>query len=362
MAEGPIVASAWLDATSYWVPQHLVPSAWHEHAPFAFWLVNHLRPSTITELGTHNGFSFFVFCEAVKRLRLDAKVVAIDTWRGDEHAGFYGDEVYQSVSQISHDDYADCAVLERGYFDDVAARTEDGSVDLLHIDGRHRLEDVAHDFATWLPKVSDRGVVLLHDTAEHRDDFGVWQFWDDVRGAYPSFGFTHGHGLGVLLVGENVPPAVTEFVVSATADPANARSAFERLGRRIGILATTAIEHRALLETKNRLENEKNQLAQKNAETGQARRRLVAERDELAEERRRLERELSELVRRNDELTLSLATAERERRKVNEQFDEASAASEHLRTELEALVSSTSWRVTAPARAITGRIKGRKAR
>ena len=37
----------------------------------------------------------------------------------------------------------------------------DGSVDLLHIDGRHFYEDVKEDYESWLPKLSDRAVVLL---------------------------------------------------------------------------------------------------------------------------------------------------------------------------------------------------------
>ena len=45
----------WLSAASYWLPEHIVTSAWLTHAPFAFWLVDVLRPRSIVELGTHHG-------------------------------------------------------------------------------------------------------------------------------------------------------------------------------------------------------------------------------------------------------------------------------------------------------------------
>src|SRR5258708_4194521 len=85
-------------SASFWLPDLMVASAWLEHAPFAFWLVDALRPSSIVELGVHHGFSYFAFCQAVQRLEIKAQCVAIDTWRGDSQAGFYGDDVYERVN------------------------------------------------------------------------------------------------------------------------------------------------------------------------------------------------------------------------------------------------------------------------
>src|SRR5579871_6951522 len=40
-------------------------SAWNQHIPFAFWLVQAHAPSIFVELGTFRGTSYFSFCQAV---------------------------------------------------------------------------------------------------------------------------------------------------------------------------------------------------------------------------------------------------------------------------------------------------------
>ena len=89
--------SSYLSPSAFWEPDCIVVSAWLEHAPFAFWLVDALRPNTIVELGTHGGFSYFAFCQAVKTLELDTQCHAVDNWKGDEHSGFYEEQVFTKV-------------------------------------------------------------------------------------------------------------------------------------------------------------------------------------------------------------------------------------------------------------------------
>ncbi len=185
----------------FWRPFYIAQSAWLEHIPFAFWLVDTLQPRKIVELGTHYGSSYFSFCQAITKLDLETQCYAIDTWGGDEHAGQYGEEVYRQVSEHNQQHYSDFSTLVRSTFDQALEHFPEGSIDLLHIDGLHTLEAVRHDFESWLPKLSDRAVVIMHDTNVRERGFGVFQLLDELKQQYPHFEFAHGHGLGVIGVG-----------------------------------------------------------------------------------------------------------------------------------------------------------------
>lgn len=194
----------------HWTPTYSPQSAWLGHTSFAAWLIGEIHPKTIVELGTHTGYSFFAFCETAHNLGLDTTLYAIDTWKGDEQAGFYGEHVYDAVKTVRDMRYPNAHLL-RGLFDDHVHTFQDATVDLLHIDGRHRLEDVTHDYNTWLPKLAPNGIVLFHDTAVIDGTFGVHILWDQLANEHPSFAFQHGNGLGVLAP-KGIPEPLSELL------------------------------------------------------------------------------------------------------------------------------------------------------
>jgi GT2 family glycosyltransferase len=222
----------WLNATSFWYPNYLVDSGWIEHAPFAFWITSILRPRTLVELGTHHGYSYFAFCQAIHNLQLESRCYAVDTWKGDEHAGFYGEDVFEHVRKYNEAHYASFSRLVRSTFDEALPHFADASIDLLHIDGRHFCEDVKHDFESWRCKLSERAVVLFHDTNVREGGFGVSKLWSELSADFAAFEFLHGHGLGVLGYGPRLPEAMSAFfAVTSDASQINeVRSAYARLG------------------------------------------------------------------------------------------------------------------------------------
>lgn len=219
-------------------PERIVlPANWAGHAPFAAWLVANHRPALLVELGTHSGFSYGTFCQAVEEHRQPTRCYAVDTWQGDDHAGHYGDAVFDELRGWHDARYDHFSRLLRMTFDEARSYFSDDSVDLLHIDGLHTYEAVKHDFETWRPKLSARGIVLFHDINVRERGFGVWRLWEELAAQYPSLDFEHSHGLGVLLVGPEVGEEVQALAAAFRADPARVRIVFAQLGQRIELKA-----------------------------------------------------------------------------------------------------------------------------
>ena len=209
--------------------------SWHEHMPFAFLCIEQLKPRVFVELGTWKGDSYCAFCQAVQTLGFSNSCYAVDTWKGDQETGSYGSEVLNELHSYHDPLYGAFSRLLEQTFDEANAHFADGSIDLLHIDGYHSYESVRHDFETWLPKLSERGVVLLHDTNVRERSFGVWRLWEEVREQYPSFAFTHGHGLGVLAIGPDVDADFVGFLAEAARPASRIAQLFFVAGSRVAL-------------------------------------------------------------------------------------------------------------------------------
>ncbi|PYL04126.1 MAG: hypothetical protein DME31_04530 [Verrucomicrobia bacterium] len=208
---------------------------WVEHIPLGMFLVDVLRPRVLVELGTFSGVSFCAFCQAVKELGTGTRCYAVDTWQGDPHNGYYGPEVLRELK--SHHDplYGGFSCLIQSTFDEALSHFENGSIDLLHIDGFHAYEAVRRDFENWLPKMSDRGVMLFHDINVRELDFGVWKLWEEVKPRYPHFETTWGQGLGLLAVGNQQPDLLRSLCNSPEGKLTEVRDFFCQLGLRLAL-------------------------------------------------------------------------------------------------------------------------------
>jgi beta-1,4-mannosyl-glycoprotein beta-1,4-N-acetylglucosaminyltransferase len=175
-------------------------SAWTGHFEFSMWLVKHVNPKIIVELGVDYGHS--TFCLASPNI---GTVYAIDCFEGDAHAGFkqtehiftsFKNELVQRSLLIS-----DNIIPIKGYFDDVIKTpmfAQSREIDILHIDGLHTYEAVKNDFCKWSLKTSHDAVIIMHDVVSYPDTVG--RLFNEIE--FPKFYFTHSAGLGVVCKSE----------------------------------------------------------------------------------------------------------------------------------------------------------------
>lgn len=223
--------------------------AWQGLTPIAAWAIIDLKPRRVVELGSYRGDSFFSFLQAAQGVSELEDLVAVDTWEGDQHTGAYVEDVHnQFHTELSLRNDPRARSI-RDFFVNASQQFEEKTIDLLHIDGAHDYASVREDFETWLPKMTENGVVLFHDTMVRTDGFGVWKFWDELEKEYPGrcFNFTHSNGLGVLCLGTSTDGNMRKLSTLDTVDAGVLRDILTLAGERV----TKSTKFEAKLITRN---------------------------------------------------------------------------------------------------------------
>src|SRR5262249_15019947 len=141
----------------------LQPTAWRGLGSLAYEMVKHYRPKSIVELGSAKGMSTFSMGLALRDLGEGGRLIAVDTWRGDEHIGQYGEVIYDPfMARRKQLGLEGTIEPMRMTFDEARGRVT-VPVDLLHIDGLHTWDAVSHDFRTYRSLVRPGGLILFHD-------------------------------------------------------------------------------------------------------------------------------------------------------------------------------------------------------
>jgi O-antigen biosynthesis protein len=393
--------------TASFLPNSLrFPDAWIGHIPFAVWLIQQISPRIFVELGTHSGNSYFSFCQAVVEANLPTKCYAVDTWRGDKHAGKYGEEVFQEVNAHHQEYFAGFSRLLRMTFDDAVSYFEDRTIDLLHIDGLHSYAAVKHDFETWLPKLAPGAVVVFHDTNVRERGFGVWKLWGELQAQYPlNMEFVHSHGLGILQFSNNKSERQLPWLTSGTAEQQVLKNYFAALGARqieryelINLRKTVAERNRqiatlnqVIVESDGQIANLNQAVAERDGQIANLNQaaaerdgqianlnQAVAERDgqiaslnqAVAERDGRIANLNQAAAERDGRIAnLNQAVAERDRQIANlnqavaerdgqlSDRHKLAADREALRHTITELYASTSWRATRPVRYFGHRLR-----
>jgi hypothetical protein len=330
------------------------PPSWLAHTPFAFWIVDALRPATFVELGCHSGNSYSSFAQAVQTLNLPTACYAVDTWLGDPHAGTFDESVFAEWSEYHERRFTSFSRLIRSTFDEALEHFPDGTIDLLHIDGYHTFDAVSHDFEAWRPKMSGRGVVLCHDINVREKDFGAWRLWERVAREYPSFAFLHGHGLGVLGIGRDLPEPL-EWLFATDADEANTvRLFFARLGASVTAQQAAAVAQHASADARQ-------SAAAAQQAVADAQQALAAELARRDDRFHQASNELDALRSEHARLLDALAGTEHALRARSAEIDDLTAENVELKGQLESAEQALTARI-GEVEALASRLEARETR
>ena len=321
---------------SLWWPERMVASAWQVHVPFGFWLVDAVRPKLIVEWNVGDGFSSTVWCQAVRDLGLATCYRAFHEDARDAASAAENERSFQALVDHITQHYAAFATVTRSMLVDAYASVADGAIDLLHLDYTHGENDARRIFDTWLPKLAESGIVLVHGTRLGGKS-GAGDLWATLCKRYPSFELTHGAGLGLLSVGERWPVTLRPLF-EGREQAAYIASMYEHLG--------AAVVQR--FERSGQAASQQCDVAVDGAINRDVIARADAfDADAMAQMRAIIENQRERL----DTLSRLLSTEARSAFLANEQLRQT-------REEVSALRRSASWRITEPMRAATRTFHG----
>jgi predicted O-methyltransferase YrrM len=125
---------------------------------------------TFVELGCYKGKSTsFIGVEIHKRKR-DINFFAVDSFQGATNSTDANEiKAYEGISEIEESYTYNVSLIGNkiktivSLTDEAAQYFEDGSVDVIFVDGGHSYEVVKADILAWLPKMKPNGIMAGHD-------------------------------------------------------------------------------------------------------------------------------------------------------------------------------------------------------
>lgn len=214
----------------FWQPDYLQPSAWLEHLPALFWLVEALHPGRCMTLGVHQGAAHFAVCQAVSRLRLDARCYGVQPSDALDEAATTD---YQAVREYHARHYSGISRLIDTTPQAALEQFGKGSLDLVVFNLPAETDNIVSLMDLAVSRLSARGVIVLPQVEQREPGVRLPELFDRLARQYPAFAFVHGDGMGVVTV-DPTPSGTLKNLFEAGEEPASRqvlRDVFQRLGR-----------------------------------------------------------------------------------------------------------------------------------
>ncbi|UWQ19682.1 class I SAM-dependent methyltransferase [Jannaschia sp. M317] len=209
----------------FWPARYLAPDPVLHHVPLLFWLFDVMRPSSFLTLGNPSGVVHFAACQAADRLDCDTQCEAFCPWPDNT--------VPETLTQYAETHFEDLSRLQAHSLKRAPRRIANRSVDILFIDIAVTPDLGEALRKKWLPKLSDRGVVILHGLETQLAEDAGEDLLDHVRDLGPGFELMAGSGLHLVGVGNQIPDRLRLLLDQPTGGQGrrDAQRVLKRLGR-----------------------------------------------------------------------------------------------------------------------------------
>ncbi|WP_353979040.1 hypothetical protein [Salinicola endophyticus] len=258
----------------FWRPDQIEDSAWLDHLPWIFWLLEASQPQRCVTLGARFGSPHAAFCQGLGRLGLSAESLLVAEGPQAEELQAKADRRYGGFARHLQ------MPPHRA-----AKQIEADSVDILALDLEPTDPDMDELLERWIPRLSHQGVVLIPGISRHESGCLAHHYYAGLQNRYRSVTFHHGDGLGVLVVGE-APAELVETLLNRWAAPTAARTVrevFARLGRGCVDQALAEKQAQRLRETASRLDHVAREREEQSANLSNLQQTLREREEALAE-------------------------------------------------------------------------------
>lgn len=138
-------------------------SAHVEHVPFYFWLVDAARPRLIIDLAAEDSDAYLAFCQAAERLDFGTRCIGLsDVFNRRDSAS-------DPASNLAYHNLHFSSFSKLTNQNEIIESARPGSVDLLRIGGRQASHLTEAEVRGWLDLLSPKGLVLVEQTHVQHD-------------------------------------------------------------------------------------------------------------------------------------------------------------------------------------------------
>ncbi len=214
-------------------PTGSTPRPGREHVPFLFWLMDALRPFALVELTEAPSAPYLASCQAAAAYACRRAVTRFPVGMAEAR------RTRRLSRRALRAVLADAAGSGRA-----AVRAVRGSARSISSASMRRRPPLSRGQLSTpgCRSCRKRAVILVHGIDDPSTENEALELWTCLSEHYPHFEFVQGAGLGVLGIGDDLPPALQHlFSLDAIAPRAlEVREMFARLGGGIGLQAELA--------------------------------------------------------------------------------------------------------------------------